>query len=191
MIFVLLISLTACGVENINSNKISIGGKTYTVPFKGSELLDNGWKTRENTDAQNPNTSVEYSLKDENGNEITVAADNKSTEIMELKDCWIIEIKFYRTKIKEDNLLSLPGGLSMNSTYDNVIAAYGEASDSNPNFDNAEEKEIGSYRRLWYKCQKTSKISYEFKSEEKTPADYIRLNFYYAYLAATEEGNKK
>ena len=140
ILFVLVISLVACGVENINSNKIIIGGKTYTAPFKCSELLDNGWKTQKDTSAQSPNTSVEYVLEDRNGNEIKVAADNKSTESMELKDCWVIEMKFDRAKIKEDNLLYLPGGLSMNSTYEDVIATYGEASDSNPNFDNAKKR---------------------------------------------------
>ena len=41
---ILVFSLTACGgAGNVSSNKITIAGKAYQLPMKGSELLNNGW----------------------------------------------------------------------------------------------------------------------------------------------------
>ena len=54
-----------------------------------------------------------------------------------------------------------------------------------------QKKDKAGLNILWYKCQKTSKISFEFWTVEKKPTDYIRLNFYYAYLAKTGEENTK
>lgn len=190
----LVFSLTACGgAGNVNSNKITIAGKAYQLPMKGSELLNNGWSVPDaytnfdnNFKAETKSITTGLQLTDSQSNRLGITCVyNESSEVKGLEDCWIFTIEVERESVGDESLLSLPGGVSLKSTYDDVVAAYGEPGENNQQFESSSTRSGNGNKSLNYTKQNKSYLSYDFSFPEKenSPANRISIDCNLAYWA--------
>ena len=114
--------------DNLYSYQVTLDGKLYQLPVDYSVLAADGWtydEEKENV-TLNPNESTyEYLYK--NGSCISVDFFNNKRNVVALDDCAInmlgVEVPYDNSALPS---FSLPGGISVDSSYEDVIATYGE-----------------------------------------------------------------
>lgn len=113
---------------------------------------------------------------------------NESSEVKGLEDCWIFGIEVERESIGDESIMSIPGGVSLKSTYDDVIAEYGEPGENNKQFESSSTKGGSDYKSLNYTKQSSSNLSYDFSfpKEDKASAKRISIDCSLAYYAMKE-----
>ena len=197
LVITLVFSLTACGgAGGVNSNKIILAGKEYKLPIKGSDLLNNGWSVPTEYShfdnqfkAETKSITTGFQLTDANANRVGITCVyNESNEVKGLEDCWIFGIEVERESIGDESILSIPGGVSLKSTYEDVIAAYGEPGENNKQFENSSTNNGSDYKILNYTKQSNSNLSYNFSfpKEDKASANRISIDCDLAYYAMKE-----
>lgn len=175
---VILFSFSACNNNNVSSRTIILSGKSFELPIKGSELLEQGFSMKrgyEEYEKFKPNTTYSgLEIEDSSGNTIHIDSvlngDKK-------KETGFEKCRIYKTELKAEEISSkkdfvLPGGITLESTYEDIIKTYGDEKD-NPNFKKVENyvgKTDGSTFGVYYSYQKSSNYRYvfEFDKDEKT-----------------------
>ena len=147
-----LLILTACGTSNkikeltdediktytsqMNEDPLcgdlTLNGIKYSLPVKGQSLLDNGWKYNDYADKGKPLKDGYYvdSIYMDDGSKseekrITVTLYNTSGSTVNFDDAMLGAIKVKKTKDSYKNTVVLPKGITLASTYEDVIKAYG------------------------------------------------------------------
>lgn len=176
MISIITIVLCSCGgnTGNLKSTKVTLYGKTYEFPVKGSELLDNGWSVPSNISytkefqPQKLTIVGGLKLKHIDGGAIGLSSVcNTDTSPKELNDCFILgfEINNYENNMKSflgDNAVVFPCGITARSSYDDVVSAFGEPDDKNEQFKFASVQNGSQQKTLSYQYQVSSGATFEF-----------------------------
>jgi len=126
------------------SQQVEVNGVVYTFPVASvQEFLDNGWACDDSLDFTLPaNTrTTGFTFKTSDDQRITLSFINTSGETKDAMDCQIETLSFSLHAYTKGAVVILPGGIQHESSYDDVIAAWGEPS---------EEKDGGSYLKLTY-----------------------------------------
>lgn len=176
IITIITVVLCSCGgnTGNLNSTKVTLYGKTYELPVKGSEMLDNGWSVPSNisyTKEFQPQKITIISglkLKYKDGGVVDLSSVcNTDTSPKELSDCLILdfEIENYDNNMKSflgDNAVLFPCGITARSSYDDVVSAFGEPDDKNEQFKHASVQNGSKQKTLYYSNQVSSGASFQF-----------------------------
>ena len=118
---------------------VELDGKEYTIPFKFSELLNDGWERAYAYDSLNywlgpyeVDMYVELGkgrTKTNNGKHITVELTNFVDRHKKTKDCYVTGISTYLPKSSYEYTsadLVTEKGINMDSTKEEIEQAYGE-----------------------------------------------------------------
>ncbi|WP_034868708.1 hypothetical protein [Clostridium lundense] len=114
------------------SGDITLNGVKYTLPVKAQSLVDNGWKYNDFADKGQPLKHGYYvdSIYMDDGSKsaetrITVTLYNTSGSTVKFDDAMLGAIKVEKEGDSYKNTVVLPKGITLASTYDDVIKTYG------------------------------------------------------------------
>lgn len=159
---------TAQMSEDPLSGDITLNGVKYTLPVKAQDLINNGWKYNDFKDKGNPLKTGYYtdSVYMDDGlksaeKRITITLFNTSGDTVKFDDAMLggIEVK----KIANyKNTIVLPKGITLASTYDDVIKAYGKPKADfldQTGFIEYSNNDIGNYgKKLHIEFDKSTKV---------------------------------
>ncbi|MCY6958998.1 hypothetical protein [Clostridium brassicae] len=113
------------------SGDITLNGIKYSLPVKAQSLVENGWKFNDYADKGKPLKNYYYtdSVYMDDGKKgedtrITVTLYNTSGSEVKFDDAMLGAIKIKNIPDYK-NTVVLPKGITLTSTYDNVISIYG------------------------------------------------------------------
>jgi len=159
--------------DDLYSFMFSLNGEIYSLPFNFSELGSLGWVgDREDLDefTLNPN---QHTLGNElrNGDYmIRVTFLNMTENVLPLSESYVGRIQVEVRHMNSGIDIMFPGGITINSTRDELIAAHGEPSDI---------RESDRTTTMTYDIGSTSDI--EFRIDNETDQiDQIRMRNYFA-----------
>ena len=121
------------GTIEWDTRKFSLDGVEYSLGDKYSKFVTNGWKLanlQENYTV--PANTTEYkisSLTNQNSSKEVVRAyfKNNTTNVLSINDCQINSIE---AESKNSVKFELPGGISLGSSKEDIIKAYGQPTTS-------------------------------------------------------------
>lgn len=118
--------------ENQLSGDITLNGVKYSLPVKAQDLINNGWKYNDFADKGNPLKNGYYtdSVYMDDGlksaeKRITITLFNTSGDTVKFDDAMLGGIEVNKIANYKNNIV-LPKGITLDSTYDDVIKAYGK-----------------------------------------------------------------
>lgn len=119
------------------SGDITLNGVKYTLPIKATKLTDNGWKYNDFEAKGQPlkdgyyveNIHMDDGMKSEN-TRIDITLYNTSGSTVKFDDAMLGGIEVEKKSDTYKNTVVLPKGITLSSTYDDVIKSYGK-----PKFD--------------------------------------------------------
>ncbi len=124
----------------LDSLTIQINGKELSLPFAWSEIEDIAsyyYKGEPPKEIESDEyISFYWSDKDDGGCIVDVTVCNPSkTDATALGDCLVTKIDFDTYNVDEPINLQIPGGITLGSSYDDVVKAYGTPVDENKRSD--------------------------------------------------------
>ena len=163
------------GTLPLSSDVMVIDGKEYTLPVAVSELIADGWTIAEDKLSQEYEAGA---LKEEGGGTAIKKSDSDKFFIRGVKnpdpdaakplsECEITAVQF-SFSVAADTTLTLPGGVTEKSTYDEVLEAYGDP-ETTTLFESGRKPE----NSLAYDKQAESGYSYYFSFENGAPSSFV------------------
>ena len=162
-------------VPEITSNVLVIDGKEYTLPVAVSDLLADGWTIAEDKLAEEYEAGA---IEEEGGGTAIKKSDSDKFFIRGVKnpdaesaqplsECEITAVQF-SFSVAADTTLTLPGGVTEKSTYDEVLELYGDP-EATTDFASGRKPE----NALAYDKQNESGYSYYFNFEDGAPSSFV------------------
>ena len=118
--------------DNLYDFTFMLDGVVYQLPCAFSSFTDNGW-TISSTGSNgliNANSYTTIQLA-HNGNKIYVDVINMSGNAKALEDCKIGGVDINRNSLNDWNLLEIAKGITLNSSLDEITAAFGSGNSIN------------------------------------------------------------
>ncbi len=128
------ITIDAIAAENLSENlfdfQLSLNGEVYTLPCKYSELSEAGWSMEDIEGNELGAGQYTFSNRISNG-DIYLSASLANTEdkTLPMKQCRVGKLSLDSYEADSGAKLVLSKGITFGSTYDEVIAAFGEPTD--------------------------------------------------------------
>lgn len=114
------------------SGDVTLNGVKYSLPIKAQNLVDKGWRYNDFADKGQPLENGYYvdSIYMDDGSKsedsrITVTLYNTSGSTVKFDDAMLGAIKVSKKNDSYKNTVVLPKGITLASTYEEVITAYG------------------------------------------------------------------
>ncbi|EKQ57343.1 MULTISPECIES: hypothetical protein [unclassified Clostridium] len=150
------------------SGDITLNGIKYTLPVKAKSLEDNGWKYNDYADKGKPlkdNYYIDSILMDDGSkseeSRITVTIYNTSGSEMKFEDAMIGGIKIDKANDSYKNTVVLPKGVTLASTYEDIIKAYGA-----PTFDSMKQTGLVTYISHGNIANYGQKLEFQFDKDK-------------------------
>lgn len=163
------ISNYAAGMsEDPMSGEFTLNGEKMTAPFTVQSLLDKNWNIEtEGVDKIPANTMAIVSFRLDNGragreNSIYIKMENNTSGEVQIEETEVYELSIECPEGKQNNTLVLPKGITLNSTYDEIIETYGE-----PKVDYLEDAGFIKYYNSDFN-QTNKSIQFEFMDDKQT-----------------------
>ena len=168
--------------DDLYSFMFSLDGVIYTLPFSFSEMETNGWEGDDLEDTTlNPN---QFSLATQltNGNQqISVSFLNMTENVISFSEADIGRITLDNWAYERGGAeLIFPGNIRLGSTYDEVIAAYGEPS---------ERRETESNIIFTYSANVYTGVEIRLDPETELVISLRMENFYESHDSPAFEGD--
>ena len=148
--------------DDIYSQQVEINGVVYTFPVENIQIfLDNGWTTDKALDFSVPtqNTTSGYTFKNAEGHAIVLSFYNGKDTTQDVTSCSVYSLSFSSYTAGKGASVILPKGIAMDSSYDDIIAAYGAADKESPYTTTLELRyEKGSYNYAIFKMDPEKKL---------------------------------
>lgn len=117
--------------DDLYSFEIIMNGNKYKIPFKYEELKSEGWTIEyEETETLEPSQYGLVSAEDKNGTHTMLSLINFTKNVIELKDSYVGAIKIDEYYGLDNFEIILPKGITIGSSLEEIIEAYGEPSDT-------------------------------------------------------------
>lgn len=152
----------------LDSKSFELCGKTYELPIKISDLLNDGWEFStqfKNEFKPKIKTSlVSFTLKNADGAIIDFhELYNDTDEVQKIEDCWLTGIGFNNLDSSASKLdIMIPGGISKTCTAGDVVAKFGDPNNS----ELFTEYSYNLEKQLSYNNHKDSGMSFSFTFDE-------------------------
>ncbi|MBE6063510.1 MAG: hypothetical protein E7207_08185 [Clostridium butyricum] len=148
--------------EDLYSFELLINGEKFTLPCDYKELADKGWEMK--NDSDNVLAPNQYSMSTDMVNgESTLSARflNIGANEVSYKECMLGGIIISDLDVKHGTKVELPKGITMKSSKDDIVAAYGEPTKSNESGDLAFlYYELGNYQKIQFTInQKSNEVT--------------------------------
>ena len=155
----------------LSSKQVELCGKTYTMPIKAADLMEDGWEipgdpAKEPEFEANRVTGIAgflYLINKDGAKINVIRVYNGTSSAQKLEGCQIVKFSLEELD-KSSSIIDfvLPGGIVKKSTAKDIVSIYG-----NPN----SEKSIwnsssNSAKQLSYKEHATSEMSFDFYFNE-------------------------
>ena len=130
------------------SFQAELNGVVYQLPMLYEVLEADGWIGRGDfTDTLNPNTLTNVSLE-KDGIRMSAGLVNLDVNVLEFNECYIFRFSTDQVDAQKGLSLILPGGITIGSTLEDVVGAYGDPTRTNESTDsvtyNYEQKSYAS-----------------------------------------------
>ena len=170
--------------DNLYDFVFTLDGMKYQLPFAFADLTDNGWTITSNdasSESEINANSYEYLTMAKDGHKVTVYIINPSGNTKTVKECKIGGVEVEAYYLGDSSLFSMAKGINLESTQEDITAAFGSANSTNSYDD---------YTKLSY--QKADYVDADFSVyTEETKYNTIRLrNFVSDDSDATETSTK-
>lgn len=165
--------------DDLYSFMFSLNGDIYSLPFSFEELEQNGWDgddLDENT--LNPN-QVSFSSSITNGDyNMNIAFINLTENVLPFRECNVGRVTFdlWAYERGPGTELIFPGGITIGTAYEDVIATHGEPSD---------RRETDTFITLTYSPRVYERIEFRIDQETKL-VDSLTMQNYEEREAAPE-----
>lgn len=185
-----VISLSACVFNDAGGKTVKINGVSYSFPMRGSELYKNGigfpeaYSDKFFEEMIEPKKRTGFwtnaDLVDGNNNTMEFGyVYNDSDKKKSINDCYIMDLEVSADSITDKDFIVFPGNITFNSTYDDVISAYGGPGDNNTKFESASESTGEKTKTLFYQNNKSGE-SFEFDFDKESPNTMKRAKIEYS-----------
>jgi hypothetical protein len=146
--------------EDLYSFQFSLNGTVYTLPCAYSQLAENGWSIDGIGDQTLEPDQYTFSENLNNG-DMRVMANlvNTDVNVLPMEKCNVGKISIDSDQVEKGAKLLFPKNITVGSTYEDVVAAYGKPSD---------ESESGSIKSLSYKLDTYSDVVIKINTESNT-----------------------
>ena len=162
---------TVADSDNLYDFVFTLDGTKYQLPFAFTDLTDNGWTITSNdasSESEISANSYEYLNMAKDGHKITVYIINPSGNVKTVKECRVGGVEVETYYLGDNGLFSMAKGINLESTQEDITAAFGSASSTNSYDD---------HTRLSY--QKGDYVDVDFNVyNEDTKYNSIRLRNY-------------
>lgn len=138
--------------------QVSIEDQVYTLPLALSEFLKMGWESEELDEKLKPNSTINLILS-KSIKTLKVTITNFSIDMLPYSECVVVGVIDTHAALGEKTKIVLSKGISLNSSYDDIIKAYGNPSDEYIDKD---------YMRITYDLGSESKYAFVFNRKELT-----------------------
>lgn len=151
--------------DNLSDFTFELDGILYQLPFEYTELKENGWtisSTGYSEDKILDANSYDYFSMLKDGSRITVHVINMSGNSKTIKDCKIGGIEVYCNDLIDTDIVKFANDITVISSLDDVINAYGDANSTNTydDYTNVSYK-YGDYSDVNFSCyDETIKYNY-------------------------------
>lgn len=121
--------------EELLSGTFTLNGEKMSAPLTVQSFLDKNWSIETGIEDKIPANSVakaSFKLSRVNAdgkNSIYINVRNSTSSEIKPKDAEVYELIIECHEGEENNTLVLPKGITLNSTYDEIIKTYGEATE--------------------------------------------------------------
>jgi len=116
--------------DDLYSFSFSLNGEIFTLPFEFSELAERGWTGRNiDTETLNPNQFTSSSRINNGNQAMMISFINFTPNVLAFEDSTVGRIMFDERDARSGAELILPGGITIGSSMEDIIAAYGEPGD--------------------------------------------------------------
>lgn len=119
--------------EDLLSGEFTLNGEKMTAPLTVQSFLDKNWNLGAGIDDKIPANSLsKTSFRLSNGgadrkNSVYINVRNSTSSEIKLEEAEVYELIIECPEGKQNNTLVLPKGITLQSTYDEIIKTYGEA----------------------------------------------------------------
>jgi len=151
------------------SGEIMLNGIKYSLPIKAKSLEDNGFKYNDYADKGQSLKNGYYVdlIKMDDGSKseesrISVTIFNTSGNQMKFEDAMIGGIEIDKTNDSYKNTIVLPKGITLASTYEDIIKAYGK-----PQLDALDQTGLVSYRSKESNGKYGQELLFKFGKDKK------------------------
>ena len=178
VMLIISICLCSCGnnIADIKSTKVTLYGKTYSFPVKISELFDNGWSLPDNMNYTREFEPQEFTdvsgvkLQHNDGGKIGVTGVcNIDSTPKKLNECLLVSFTIEEDSINEflgEKAVVLPCNITVKSSYEDIVSAYGEPNGTNKLFESASiisgTENVADSKTILYNNQIASEATYSF-----------------------------
>ncbi|MDD6795547.1 MAG: hypothetical protein PUE01_09095 [Clostridiaceae bacterium] len=161
--------------DDIYSGDITINGVKHTLPVKISEMndsnfnIDSVYKKHQQIDSKKAYQPVSMDYPNASGKtSIRISFMNKTSKPIDIEDCEIYEMDFYGVNDNYINTIVLPKGITIKSTYNDILNTYGKPT--------TDYIAVGAANRIDYEDPENplgGKLSFEFESDNNTIKNII------------------
>lgn len=114
--------------DDLYSFQIQLNDTVYTLPAQLSEFTDNGW-TLEDDGELEPNQKTLTNVAKNGEAQVYFSLVNTQSDVLPFAECQVGQVTVDDYQAESGATIVLPKGISLGSSYEEVIEAYGEASD--------------------------------------------------------------
>jgi len=144
--------------DDLYSFMFSLNGDIFTLPFAFTNLADKGW-TGQNLDVDTlrPNQFSISGPIENNGQVFNVSFINTTQNVLTFEESNIGRIFFNERDAQSGTEIIIPGGITIGSSMEEIIAAHGEPSDRRENsFEYVLEYSLGTYTTITLRVNRES-----------------------------------
>lgn len=162
--------------DQLYSFQVQINGQVFSLPFAYGELAALGWAPREGFDLSlAPNQTSMEKLR-MGGQEIYVRFVNTSMDVQSYENCNVGGFIVDEYDVGKGVQFALPQGITIGSSYDQVVAAYGAPS---------RENQTETLRFMDYSADSYAEISLQLDAATQQVQKIDIKNYFGAATAAT------
>ena len=116
--------------DDLYSFETQINGVVYKLPTPFANFEANGWAAKSDLDETlKPSSYTGETIRD-GDQPIYASILNLDVNVLPIKDCYVFRVKLDEFDVKKGTQMVLPGGITHGTPMDDVIAAYGDPSDT-------------------------------------------------------------
>ena len=165
--------------KTLSDETIELCGKTYTMPVKVSDLMNDGWalgaiEFKNEFKPKMKTTLASFSMKNAEGAYISLGAIyNDTDEVQKLEDCLLIDFNMSYLNSEATKVdFVFPGGVTKGTTAHDVLSVYGDPNDSELFTGHSYNLE----KQLTYTEHKDTGLSFSYSFEEDGVLSYAKVS---------------
>lgn len=143
--------------DDLYSFQVQLDGVVYALPEDFSVFSENGWTIEDELELE-PNSKTLSTVMKNGNKQVYVQFVNLGSDVVDISQCKVSQISLDDYLIGDPVEFILPQGITLGSTRDEVLSAYGDSTDTN---------DTGSSIFMYYKLDSYSEAKIVLDAEKK------------------------